>query len=379
MNRTLPYAMALLLTLLLISTVVVSAQEPQSTPASVNDPQLIEALIGYNFSFQGRLQDNGSPANGAFDMQFRLYNEPTGGVQVGPLLTRNDVDVVNGLFTIRLDFGDVFDGTALYLEIEVRRGSSTGAYTLLTPRQPLTPTPYAQYARSASNVFAQTNSSGTPTGDGFRLRFDSDLFGWPGDALVIEKTDSFSTAPDGGVAFVNTGGDGVGDVAMVVRGNGDVGVGVLDLAYRLSVRMSSNRLAITRGPTTPTKHGASARNFRRAARRFLGERRGRTAVDRRGNVGIGVLDPVTKLHVEGAVNESVVRVSDPNYARINMVASNPAPLNNVHMFIGARGTGFTGADIGELGTISDHDLLFFTKGVARMRITNTGDICIGAC
>jgi hypothetical protein len=375
MNRTLPYAAALFL-ILLTSTIVVSAQEPQATP---NEPELIEALIGYNFSFQGRLQDNGAPANGAYDMQFRLYDDPSAGVQVGPLVTRNDVDVSNGLFNVRLDFGDVFDGTALYLEIEVRRGSSTGAYTLLTPRQPLTPTPYAQYARSAGSVFAQTNASGTPTGDGFRLRFDPDLFGGSADALVIEKTDSFSTAPEGGVAFVNTGDDGVEDVAMVVRGSGDVGIGVLDPDYRLAVRDTNNQLAITDADNANKTWSIGSHQASSGVGFWENGTDGRLLIEAGGNVGIGTIDPVTRLHVEGAVNESVLRVSDPNYARINMYATNPAPLNDVHMFIGARGTGFTGADVGELGTISDHDLLFFTRGVARMRITNTGDICIGAC
>jgi hypothetical protein len=46
---------------------------------------------------------------------------------------------------VQLDFGAVFDGTALYLEIGVRPASG-GAYTTLAPRQALTATPYARYA-----------------------------------------------------------------------------------------------------------------------------------------------------------------------------------------------------------------------------------------
>lgn len=52
--------------------------------------------------------------------------------------------VTNGLFTTQLDFGaSAFTGDARYLEVRVRPGSSTGAYTTLSPRQQLTATPYA--------------------------------------------------------------------------------------------------------------------------------------------------------------------------------------------------------------------------------------------
>ena len=47
-----------------------------------------------------------------------------------------------------MDFGSVFDGTGLWLEAAVRPGSSTGGYTILSPRQEITPAPYALYASS---------------------------------------------------------------------------------------------------------------------------------------------------------------------------------------------------------------------------------------
>ncbi|NJN83802.1 MAG: hypothetical protein HC802_17030 [Caldilineaceae bacterium] len=59
------------------------------------------------------------------------------------MVSGNDVAVVDGLFTVALDFGNVFDGRALWLEIKVRPGASSGGYTLLAPRQALLATPYA--------------------------------------------------------------------------------------------------------------------------------------------------------------------------------------------------------------------------------------------
>jgi hypothetical protein len=120
--------------------------------------------LGTGFTYQGRLTDGGAPANGTYDFEFRLYNSEAEGTgeQMG-VVTKDDVTVSDGLFTVQLDFGNVFDGTALYLEIGVRPGDSTGAYTTLSPRQPLTATPYALYAFQApwSGLTGMESGAGT--------------------------------------------------------------------------------------------------------------------------------------------------------------------------------------------------------------------------
>src|SRR5262249_24454916 len=74
-----------------------------------------------------------------------------GGCQVGGPLTNAPVGVTNGLFTALLNFpGGVFDGSARWLEIGVRSNGSTEAYSILSPRQPITPAPYAIFAGSAA-------------------------------------------------------------------------------------------------------------------------------------------------------------------------------------------------------------------------------------
>jgi hypothetical protein len=109
----------------------------------------LSATIGTGFTYQGKLTDGNVPANGTYDFEFKLYNALGGGVQVGGTVTQGDVAVTSGLFTVQVDFGDVFGGAELYLEIGVRPGVSTGAYTALAPRQQLTATPYAIYAAKA--------------------------------------------------------------------------------------------------------------------------------------------------------------------------------------------------------------------------------------
>jgi hypothetical protein len=102
--------------------------------------------VGTVFTYQGRLTDAGNPATGAYDLQLALFDAASGGAQIGSTLTRDDVAVTNGLFTVSLDFGAVFAGSKRWLEIRVRPGASTGAYTPLAGRQELTPSPNASFA-----------------------------------------------------------------------------------------------------------------------------------------------------------------------------------------------------------------------------------------
>src|SRR5207249_1275486 len=96
--------------------------------------------------------DGGNPAAGPYDLQFTLFNAVTNGSVIGMTNTLADVPVTNGLFTITLDFGaSAFGGDARWLEIGARPGASTGSFTTLAPRQPLTPTPYAIYANTVGN------------------------------------------------------------------------------------------------------------------------------------------------------------------------------------------------------------------------------------
>jgi hypothetical protein len=99
------------------------------------------------FTYQGLLKQSGTPANGTYDFEFALFNAPTGGTQVGSTLTINDLNVQNGLFTVELNFGSVWDGSPRYLEIRLRPGTSTGSYQQLLPRVKINPTPYASAIR----------------------------------------------------------------------------------------------------------------------------------------------------------------------------------------------------------------------------------------
>lgn len=119
------------------------------------------------FTYQGRLQDGGAPANGNYDMQFKLFDTATVGTgsQAGATITNGTVAVTSGVFTVQLDFGaTAFPGADRFLEISVRPAGSLAPYTVLIPRQPITSTPYAIRALNATNAIQnstvqQANSS----------------------------------------------------------------------------------------------------------------------------------------------------------------------------------------------------------------------------
>ncbi len=122
-------------------------------------PQVSTAVAqGTAFTYQGRLNDGGSPATGLYDFRCAIYDAAVNGNAVGNVLTNTATPVANGLFTVTLDFGSVFTGNARWLDLAVRTNGG-GAFTTLAPRQALTPTPYAMFTASAFNA-ATANSAG---------------------------------------------------------------------------------------------------------------------------------------------------------------------------------------------------------------------------
>ena len=119
------------------------------------------------WTYQGRLNSGGTPATGLYDFRFKLAADPLGNHSMTGYIFTNAFPVTNGLFTAVLDFGaGVFTGSNCWLDIEVRTNNlaNTLDYTALTPLQSLTPTPYALFATTASNVsgtISSPNISGT--------------------------------------------------------------------------------------------------------------------------------------------------------------------------------------------------------------------------
>src|SRR5208282_2784577 len=114
---------------------------------------------GTAFTYQGRLNSSGAPASGTYNLTFSLFNVNSGGVPVAGPVTNNAVAVSNGLFTVLIDFGSaVFTGANYWLQIGVE-SNGISSFTTLTPRQQLTPTPYAIFANTSSNLSGTVGNS----------------------------------------------------------------------------------------------------------------------------------------------------------------------------------------------------------------------------
>jgi len=135
---------------------------------------VIEAPVGTSFTYQGFLTQSGTPATGAWDFEFALFDAAVAGVQVGSTVTVGDLVVSAGVFTAELDFGpSAFGGGARWLEIRVRPGASGGGYTTLAPRQALAPAPLAL---SLPNVYTSEATNFVGVGRNFRIS-GNEVFG----------------------------------------------------------------------------------------------------------------------------------------------------------------------------------------------------------
>ncbi len=104
-----------------------------------------------DFVYQGRLQQDGAPANGNFDLSFALFDAIENGNQVGATINEPAFPVTDGIFSVSLGFPGAFTGAQLYLQVSVQ-GSP------MLPRQAVATAPVAQFTLSGG-------ISGTAGGD----------------------------------------------------------------------------------------------------------------------------------------------------------------------------------------------------------------------
>ncbi len=130
-----------LLLLLIFGALLIGSARAEPGPIGV------QSLAGTGFTYQGQLKNAAGPVNGACDLLFGLWDAESAGTQLGATQSIAGVSISGGLFTVRLnsagEFGPAaFGGQARWLEVAVKCAADP-AFTTLSPRQPLTPAPYA--------------------------------------------------------------------------------------------------------------------------------------------------------------------------------------------------------------------------------------------
>lgn len=267
------------------------------------------------FTYQGRLSETGSPANGTYDFEFKLFD--ASGAQLGAGLTREDVQVTGGVFLIQLDFGVspfVPGAAASTLEIGVRPGASTATFTTLSPRQPITSSPYSvqtinaeklggvdasEYVKtddprlggSGNNSYVQNSTTQQPNVS-FNIGGNG-LFG--GQVGIGTQTPLAGTALDvNGVARVTPGGGG-GQSIQFGNPNSETGMTISNPAFgRADLRFDGSSVKLVAGPAS----GGPPSNF------------SGIAVQTTGDVTIGAAAITGKLSVVEAGKPALFAQSD---------------------------------------------------------------------
>ncbi|HUR99437.1 MAG TPA: hypothetical protein VMZ26_15335 [Pyrinomonadaceae bacterium] len=209
------------------------------------------------FNYQGRLTDGGNPANGSFQMQFKLFDSLAGGLQIGSTLTDVAVTASNGTFSARLDFGAAaLTGANRFLEIAVRHNSGE-SYITLSPREQIGSSPYSVRTLSAAvaddsqklgGVVASEYLTNTSAGTQF-IR----------NQAAQQASSNFNISGNGAVG----GNLGVGTQAptskLDVRGNLTLDSGASPTLYTGTAGAEQNRfLQLINSFTSPSASGLKA-------------------------------------------------------------------------------------------------------------------------
>ncbi len=277
-----------------------------------------------SFTYQGRLTDAGAPANANYDLQFTLWDAAVGGTpqpQPAPAaLTKTNVAVTVGVFSVLLDFGvSSFPGADRFLEVGVRPGGAAVAFTLLSPRQQISSTPYALRTLNATAADSLSNACvGCVTDTQINSVAASKLTGTlPGSSVpaggsFIQNT----TAPQANANF-NIGGNGFIGGNGIIGGN--VGIGTSLPAHRLEVLTPSGSYGFVHSTPgnillgiRPIKVGSFAgADSSGTSGGWLGTLSNHPlhffvngagpsmTINTNGNVGIGTTNPPFKLTVDG--------------------------------------------------------------------------------
>jgi hypothetical protein len=218
---------------------------------------------GTAFTYQGRLLQGTSPYSGAAEMRFIMFAVPSGGLPISTSAPAPAiVTVSNGMFVASLDFGPTaFSDGDRWIEIQLR--TDLGDFIPLSPRQRVTPAPFALTARNVIGL------------DGHTLR-TPDQNASP--AVTVGPNGAVGIGTAAPVETLDIRSDD-GSYVRVDRENGDIKVnGGSDGHWGI----------FNDGPSTGGTH-------------LIGEGQTRLFVANMGNVGIGTLRPAERLDVEGNI------------------------------------------------------------------------------
>ena len=354
---------------------------PNSLPS--NSTQPLEAsstgIPGYTLlrargqaggmTYQGHLTNSGRPFDGSADLRFALFDQSQSGAQIGATVTRLSVSVTAGLFNVTLPFGAAeFSGPSRFLEIRVAAPPG-GAFVTLSPRQPITPAPYAQRAYSV----AWTDIDGIPAAiaDGIDdagpwQTSGSNAFYSLGNVGIGTSTPAQRLSVNGNIEIMGLG-------TKLIGANGDLtfttnlgdGSGGVRLSHLGSIDMviDSDNNDTTR--TFRVMHNGADRST--ATTLF--------AVTEGGSVGIGITSPSRQFEESAA--QAIARLTSTSNASGGSVLE----LRNATaspIILGAINFMTSTSTFGQIAyRAADNALTFSTNAAEQVRIDSLGNVGIG--
>ena len=310
------------------------------------------------FTYHGRLNNNGVPVNDKYDVQFTLFDVPVGGTALTPPPNQqnpkpnpqviNGVGVTNGLFTVRLDYGDgIFTGPERWMEIAVKPTASAEAPTTIRDRVELTSSPYSirsleaatgsgsPWLVSDNSVYYNNGNVGIGRSDPrskLHIAGAHDALRISGPNPIVTLYDTANSDKRSLIWGVNgelifgtenfmTGSDPRS--FLVLRDTGNVGIGKTDPSAKLEVASFNGDIFHLLGPGPfltfyDTDHGYARNSIQSVdgSLAFFTDTYLRNPnsfaflrLDNSGNVGIGTATPQAKLEVVGTTRTCVLAIT----------------------------------------------------------------------
>jgi hypothetical protein len=256
---------------------------------------------GTAFTYQGVLRRDGVPVNGRHDLGFILFDAENDGQPWGRAQTLLNVEVVDGLFAVQLDFGsDAFDGNPRWLQIAARRGGTEEAYVNLSPRTAILAAPHAIHAAQvpASGVRGQIGADQIQPGSIGKDRIAPTASLW--DRL---GSDISYTAGNVGIQVTNPMvaiGYPSGWEGLHVRSRSGQGLGIIQGkgSARLHLRADENLEGIAQDFIIANDDDRISLNWLAGG---LLNRVQAMVITTNGWIGMGAANPSTQLQVAGVV------------------------------------------------------------------------------